>query len=165
MDSARQKTTPQQARSILTSTPQIAYALVALMVKMNAIDVQVLQVRPFMDQVPSHDIWRHRSPGLGSTSRMPNGLVRRKRSLRTLRTYHRQLSHLRNHPLSSHRLLPYLHIFRNIVHLLRKLIRPPTLMDTVTHLSHQIKHHTWHKGRVNTLVPADLERRLPRSRR
>ncbi|KAF8551088.1 hypothetical protein OG21DRAFT_1499360 [Imleria badia] len=37
------KTTPQQARSILTSTPQIAYALVALMVKMNAIDVQVLQ--------------------------------------------------------------------------------------------------------------------------
>ncbi|KAN0073681.1 hypothetical protein V8E55_012158 [Tylopilus felleus] len=37
------KTTPQQARSILTSTPQIAYALVALMVKMNAVDVQVLQ--------------------------------------------------------------------------------------------------------------------------
>ncbi|KAH7923780.1 hypothetical protein BV22DRAFT_1035905 [Leucogyrophana mollusca] len=37
------KTTPEQARAILTSTPQIAYALVALMVKMNAVDVQVLQ--------------------------------------------------------------------------------------------------------------------------
>ncbi|KAF9235386.1 hypothetical protein BU15DRAFT_89598 [Melanogaster broomeanus] len=39
------KTTPDQARAILTSTPQIAYALIALMVKMNAVDVQVLQVR------------------------------------------------------------------------------------------------------------------------
>ncbi|KAH7914548.1 hypothetical protein BJ138DRAFT_1123440 [Hygrophoropsis aurantiaca] len=37
------KTTPAEARAILTSTPQIAYALVALMVKMNAMDVQVLQ--------------------------------------------------------------------------------------------------------------------------
>ncbi|KIK97724.1 hypothetical protein PAXRUDRAFT_824646 [Paxillus rubicundulus Ve08.2h10] len=37
------KTTPDQARAILTSTPQIAYALIALMVKMNAVDVQVLQ--------------------------------------------------------------------------------------------------------------------------
>ncbi|EIW87390.1 hypothetical protein CONPUDRAFT_161934 [Coniophora puteana RWD-64-598 SS2] len=36
------KTTPEQARTILSSTPQIAYALVALMVKMNAVDVQVL---------------------------------------------------------------------------------------------------------------------------
>ncbi|KAH7886448.1 hypothetical protein F5I97DRAFT_1809457, partial [Phlebopus sp. FC_14] len=37
------KTTPDQARAILSSTPQIAYALMSLMVKMNAIDVQVLQ--------------------------------------------------------------------------------------------------------------------------
>ncbi|KAI5988839.1 hypothetical protein F5J12DRAFT_865122 [Pisolithus orientalis] len=36
-------TTPDQARSILASTPQIAYALITLMVKMNAVDVQVLQ--------------------------------------------------------------------------------------------------------------------------
>ncbi|KAL4068824.1 hypothetical protein V8B97DRAFT_752844 [Scleroderma yunnanense] len=38
------KTTPEQARAILASTPQIAYALITLMVKMNAVDVQVLQV-------------------------------------------------------------------------------------------------------------------------
>ncbi|KAG0706665.1 hypothetical protein DFH29DRAFT_136361 [Suillus ampliporus] len=37
------KTTPEQARAILASTPQIAYALIGLMVKMNAVDVQVLQ--------------------------------------------------------------------------------------------------------------------------
>ncbi|KAG1763252.1 hypothetical protein EDD22DRAFT_514327 [Suillus occidentalis] len=37
------KTTPEQARAILASTPQIAYALICLMVKMNAVDVQVLQ--------------------------------------------------------------------------------------------------------------------------
>ncbi|KAJ8586137.1 hypothetical protein M405DRAFT_853433 [Rhizopogon salebrosus TDB-379] len=37
------KTTPDQARAILASTPQIAYALIGLMVKMNAVDVQVLQ--------------------------------------------------------------------------------------------------------------------------
>ncbi|KAG6329005.1 hypothetical protein ID866_10085, partial [Astraeus odoratus] len=37
------KTTPDQARAILASTPQIAYALITLMVKMNAVDVQVLQ--------------------------------------------------------------------------------------------------------------------------
>lgn len=56
--SAQQKTTPQQARSILASTPQIAYALVALMVKMNAIDVQVLQVRTFISQTPGHRVSR-----------------------------------------------------------------------------------------------------------
>lgn len=54
--SAQQKTTPQQARSILTSTPQIAYALVGLMVKMNAIDVQVLQVRAFISPIPGHHV-------------------------------------------------------------------------------------------------------------
>lgn len=37
------KTTPEQARAILASTPQIAYALIGLMVKMNAVDVQVVQ--------------------------------------------------------------------------------------------------------------------------
>ncbi|KIM64139.1 hypothetical protein SCLCIDRAFT_1213549 [Scleroderma citrinum Foug A] len=37
------KTTPDQSRAILASTPQIAYALITLMVKMNAVDVQVLQ--------------------------------------------------------------------------------------------------------------------------
>ncbi|EGN93546.1 hypothetical protein SERLA73DRAFT_156149 [Serpula lacrymans var. lacrymans S7.3] len=37
------KTTPEQARAILSSQPQIAYALIALMVKINAVDVQVLQ--------------------------------------------------------------------------------------------------------------------------
>ncbi|KAI6159297.1 hypothetical protein EDD17DRAFT_910244 [Pisolithus thermaeus] len=36
-------TTPDQARSILASTPQIAYALITLIIKMNAVDVQVLQ--------------------------------------------------------------------------------------------------------------------------
>ncbi|KAI0323050.1 hypothetical protein OF83DRAFT_1167075 [Amylostereum chailletii] len=37
------KTTPDQARSILNSQPQIAYGLITLMVKMNAINVDVLQ--------------------------------------------------------------------------------------------------------------------------
>ncbi|KAI6135960.1 hypothetical protein F5141DRAFT_1208322 [Pisolithus sp. B1] len=36
-------TTPDQARSILASAPQIAYALITLIIKMNAVDVQVLQ--------------------------------------------------------------------------------------------------------------------------
>ena len=39
-----QRTPPEQTRSILASQPQIAYALIALMVKINAVDVQVLQV-------------------------------------------------------------------------------------------------------------------------
>ncbi|KAI6098921.1 hypothetical protein EV401DRAFT_2061938 [Pisolithus croceorrhizus] len=47
-------TTPDQARSILASTPQIAYALITLMVKMNAVDVQVLQktVTAYSTNVP-----------------------------------------------------------------------------------------------------------------
>lgn len=160
--SAQQKTTPQQARSILTSTPQIAYALVALMVKMNAIDVQVLQVRTFVYPVPvlrvsSHDVFRHRSLGLDPTSHIPNGLARRKRSLRTLQT----CQHLpRSHLFRSHQLLPYLHTSRNIVRLLHRRIHPLTITDMVTHLNHQIKFHTWHKDRVNMLVLAGSGRRL-----
>ncbi|KAI5998286.1 hypothetical protein EDD15DRAFT_2508994 [Pisolithus albus] len=47
-------TTSDQARSILASTPQIAYALITLMVKMNAVDVQVLQktVTAYSTNVP-----------------------------------------------------------------------------------------------------------------
>jgi cleavage stimulation factor subunit 2 len=40
-----QKTTPDSARAILNSQPQIAYALITLMVNMNAINVDVLHVR------------------------------------------------------------------------------------------------------------------------
>ena len=39
-----QKTTPDAARTILNSQPQIAYALITLMVNMNAINVDVLHV-------------------------------------------------------------------------------------------------------------------------
>jgi cleavage stimulation factor subunit 2 len=42
-----QRTTPDQARTVLTGQPQISYALIALMVKMNAVNVDVLQVRLF----------------------------------------------------------------------------------------------------------------------
>ncbi|KAA1471443.1 hypothetical protein DENSPDRAFT_865159 [Dentipellis sp. KUC8613] len=37
------KATPDQARSILNSQPHISYGLIALMVKMNAINVEVFQ--------------------------------------------------------------------------------------------------------------------------
>ncbi|KAF7981396.1 hypothetical protein HWV62_33895 [Athelia sp. TMB] len=37
------KTTPDAARSVLGGQPHVAYALIALMVKMNAVDVGVLQ--------------------------------------------------------------------------------------------------------------------------
>ncbi|KAI0271473.1 hypothetical protein BC834DRAFT_966949 [Gloeopeniophorella convolvens] len=37
------KTPPDQAKAILNSQPQIAYALVALMVKMGAIDIPIFQ--------------------------------------------------------------------------------------------------------------------------
>ena len=40
-----QKTTPEQARVILNAQPQIAYALMALMVNLNAINMEVTQVR------------------------------------------------------------------------------------------------------------------------
>jgi cleavage stimulation factor subunit 2 len=40
-----QKTKPEEARAILNGQPQIAYALIQLMVKMNAIDVEVMTVR------------------------------------------------------------------------------------------------------------------------
>jgi hypothetical protein len=159
--SAPQKTTPQQARSILTSTPQIAYALVALMVKMNAIDVQVLQVRMFISPAPglrvsSHDVF-HRSLGLDQTSHFPNGLARRKRSLRTLQTCQRQP---RSHPLRYHQLPPYLHTSRNIARLLHRHIHPLTITDTLTRLNHQIKFPTWHKVRVNMLVLVGSGHRL-----
>jgi hypothetical protein len=39
-----QRTTPDQAKAILNSQPQIAYALVALMVKMGIIDIPIFQV-------------------------------------------------------------------------------------------------------------------------
>ena len=42
-----QRTTPDQAKAILNSQPQIAYALVALMVKIGIIDIPIFQV-PFM---------------------------------------------------------------------------------------------------------------------
>jgi cleavage stimulation factor subunit 2 len=42
-----QRTTPDQARTVLAGQPQISYALIALMVKMNAVNVDVLQVRLF----------------------------------------------------------------------------------------------------------------------
>ncbi|KIM82179.1 hypothetical protein PILCRDRAFT_820549 [Piloderma croceum F 1598] len=37
------RTTPDQARTVLAGQPQISYALIALMVKMNAVNVDVLQ--------------------------------------------------------------------------------------------------------------------------
>ncbi|PCH34144.1 hypothetical protein WOLCODRAFT_160637 [Wolfiporia cocos MD-104 SS10] len=37
------KTTPEQARTILNSQPQIAYALMAVMVNVNAVNVEVIQ--------------------------------------------------------------------------------------------------------------------------
>lgn len=43
-----QKTTPDQARVILTAQPQISYALMALMVNLNAINMEVTQVRDFI---------------------------------------------------------------------------------------------------------------------
>jgi cleavage stimulation factor subunit 2 len=39
------KTRPDSARAILNAQPQIAYALITLMVNVNAVDVDVLQVR------------------------------------------------------------------------------------------------------------------------
>ena len=39
-----QKTTPAAARGILNDQPAIAYALITLMVSMNAIDIEVFQV-------------------------------------------------------------------------------------------------------------------------
>ena len=39
-----QKTTPDQARAILNAQPQISYALIGLMIKMNVIDVELLTV-------------------------------------------------------------------------------------------------------------------------
>jgi cleavage stimulation factor subunit 2 len=39
-----QRTTPDQAKAILNSQPQISYALVALMVKINIIDIPIFQV-------------------------------------------------------------------------------------------------------------------------
>ncbi|TFY67977.1 hypothetical protein EVG20_g3726 [Dentipellis fragilis] len=41
--SLAQKATPDQARGILNSQPHISYGLIALMVKMNAINVEVFQ--------------------------------------------------------------------------------------------------------------------------
>ena len=41
----QQKTTPDQARAILNAQPQIAYALMTTMVNINAINVEVVQVR------------------------------------------------------------------------------------------------------------------------
>ncbi|TDL20910.1 hypothetical protein BD410DRAFT_821672 [Rickenella mellea] len=38
-----QKTTPEQARSILSAQPQIAYALMTLMIKLNVVNLEVLQ--------------------------------------------------------------------------------------------------------------------------
>jgi hypothetical protein len=38
------KTSPDQAKAILNSQPQITYALVALMVKMGVIDIPIFQV-------------------------------------------------------------------------------------------------------------------------
>ena len=43
-DSEIQKTTPDQARAILSSQPAIAYGLINIMIKMNAVNVDVLQV-------------------------------------------------------------------------------------------------------------------------
>ena len=40
---ASQKTTPDQTRSILTAQPHVAYALITLMLNINAVDVDVLQ--------------------------------------------------------------------------------------------------------------------------
>ena len=40
-----QKTTPEQAKAILNAQPQIAYALMSVMVNLNAVNVEVIQVR------------------------------------------------------------------------------------------------------------------------
>jgi hypothetical protein len=39
-----QKTTPEAARTILNNQPAIAYALMTLMVSMNAVNIEVFQV-------------------------------------------------------------------------------------------------------------------------
>ena len=49
----RQKTTPEQAKMILNSQPQVSYALMDLMVKINAVNMEVFQVShppPFFHQ-------------------------------------------------------------------------------------------------------------------
>lgn len=48
---SNQKSTPDAARQILNSQPQIAYALITLMVTMNAVNFEVFQVRLFISFV------------------------------------------------------------------------------------------------------------------
>ncbi|KAI0307628.1 hypothetical protein B0F90DRAFT_1807080 [Multifurca ochricompacta] len=49
------KTTPDQAKAILHSQPQIAYALVALMVKIGVIDIPIFQVKPVIRHLRSQN--------------------------------------------------------------------------------------------------------------
>ena len=43
-ESLSKKTTPDAAKAILNAQPQITYALIKLMIKMNIVDPEVLQV-------------------------------------------------------------------------------------------------------------------------
>ncbi|KAI6124298.1 hypothetical protein EV401DRAFT_1943561, partial [Pisolithus croceorrhizus] len=92
-------TTPDQARSILASTPQIAYALITLIIKMNAVDVQVLQEnshRAFHKRTSTtcHPTSLRRPPSLlptvqsyaNSTDAYPNTLQRTRTSVSTTTT-------------------------------------------------------------------------------
>ena len=49
-----QRTTPNEARTILNSQPQIAYALMSVMVNINAVKMEVVQVRAH-NQVRQHE--------------------------------------------------------------------------------------------------------------
>jgi len=62
------KTTPDQARTVLAGQPQISYALIALMVKINAVDVDVLQKTVASFSAPS-------GPVLPPTSALPPHLA------------------------------------------------------------------------------------------
>ena len=42
-----QRTTPEQARTILNAQPGIGFALFPLMVRVGIVDIEILQARPF----------------------------------------------------------------------------------------------------------------------
>lgn len=49
-----QRTTPNEAKTILNSQPQIAYALMAMMVNINAVKTEIVQVRFHVPQYTTH---------------------------------------------------------------------------------------------------------------
>ena len=133
----RQKTTPEQAKLILNSQPQVSYALMDLMVKINAVNMEVFQVlwpSPFISYLGLTRPYRKRSRPLDHPSRLRPFLQSRFQS----RLFPQDLHTLSNNSSSNSNSNNIQDTLLILVHLRIQISQPK---DTLSTIHNNLRHH------------------------